>query len=157
MLCCREAIPLMRRHDYGKIIVISGGGATRPLPRFSAYAASKAAVVRFAETLAYELRGSGIDVNSIAPGALNTQMLDEVLEAGPERAGQSFYDKAVEQKAKGGTPLDIAAHLVAFLASPACDGISGRLISAVWDNWQYLPQEYLQENNPDRYTLRRVS
>ena len=157
MLCCRAAIPLMRRQDYGKIIIISGGGATRPLPRFSAYAASKAAVVRFAETLAVELKGSGIDVNSIAPGALNTRMLDEVLEAGPQRAGQSFYDKAVEQKATGGTPLSVAAELVAFLASAECDGITGRLISAVWDNWRGLPHEYLQHNNPDRYTLRRIS
>ena len=68
---------------YGKIINLSGGGATAPLPRLSAYAASKAAVVRLAETLAEEVRGAGIDVNAIAPGALNTRLLDEVLAAGP--------------------------------------------------------------------------
>ena len=42
---------------YGKIVQLSGGGATNPLPRISAYAASKAAIVRFAETLALEERG----------------------------------------------------------------------------------------------------
>lgn len=69
---------------YGKIIQLSGGGATNPLPGISAYAASKAAAVRFAETLAEELRAHHVDVNAVAPGALNTRMLDEVLAAGPK-------------------------------------------------------------------------
>ena len=77
-----RVLPHFHANGYGKIIQLSGGGATSPLPRLSAYAASKAAIVRFAETLAEELRGSGIDVNAIAPGALNTRLLDEVLEAG---------------------------------------------------------------------------
>src|SRR5206468_11879378 len=92
--CCRAALPLMRRAGAGKIITLSGGGATAPLPRISAYAASKAAVVRFTETLAEELRGTGIDVNAVAPGALNTRLLDEVLAAGPGRVGQQFYERA---------------------------------------------------------------
>ena len=106
VLCCRAVLPHFRANGYGKIIQLSGGGATSPLPRLSAYAASKAAVVRFAETLAEELRGTGIDVNAIAPGALNTRLLDEVLEAGPERVGDSFYERALEQQSSGGTPLD---------------------------------------------------
>ena len=87
VLCSRAVLPHFRANGYGKIVQLSGGGATSPLPRLSAYAASKAAVVRFAETLAEELRGTGIDVNSIAPGALNTRLLDEVVEAGTERVG----------------------------------------------------------------------
>ena len=94
VLCCRALVPHFRANGYGKIIQLSGGGATSPLPRLSAYAASKAAVVRFAETLAEEVRGTGIDVNAIAPGALNTRLLDEVLEAGPERVGDAFYERA---------------------------------------------------------------
>ena len=117
VLCCRAVLPHFRANGYGKIIQLSGGGATSPLPRLSAYAASKAAVVRFAETLAEELRGTGIDVNAIAPGALNTRLLDEVLEAGPERVGDSFYERAVEQRSSGGTPLELAARLAVFLAS----------------------------------------
>ena len=88
VLCCRAVLPHFRANGYGKIIQLSGGGATSPLPRLSAYAASKAAIVRFAETLAEELQGTGIDVNSIAPGALNTRLLEQVLEAGPERVGE---------------------------------------------------------------------
>ncbi len=101
-----------------------------PAPRLSAYAASKAAVVRFAETLAEEVRGTGIDVNAIAPGALNTRLLDEVLEAGPERVGDSSYERAVEQRSSGGTPLELAVRLAVFLASADSDGITGKLISA---------------------------
>src|SRR5262249_38321845 len=83
-LMCRELIPHLRSLGYGKIINLSGGGATAPLPRISAYAASKAAVVRLTETLAEELKECHVDVNAIAPGALNTRLLDEVLAAGPD-------------------------------------------------------------------------
>ena len=109
VLLCRAILPLFRRHQAGKIVNLSGGGATAPLPRFSAYAASKAAVVRFTETLAEETRGAGIDVNSIAPGPSNTRLLDEVLAAGPERTGETFYRRSIQQKNEGGAPLGKAA------------------------------------------------
>jgi 3-oxoacyl-[acyl-carrier protein] reductase len=96
VLPCRHAVPLFRATGYGKIVNLSGGGATAPLPNLSAYAASKAAVVRFTETLAEENKDTGIDVNSVAPGALNTRLLDEVLEAGPEKVGAEFYRRAVK-------------------------------------------------------------
>jgi NAD(P)-dependent dehydrogenase (short-subunit alcohol dehydrogenase family) len=69
ILCCRSVLPHFRVQRRGKIVLLSGGGATKPMPFLSAYAASKAAVVRFGETLAGEVRGAGIDVNSVAPGA----------------------------------------------------------------------------------------
>jgi NAD(P)-dependent dehydrogenase (short-subunit alcohol dehydrogenase family) len=156
VLCCRAVLPHFRENGYGKIIQLSGGGATSPLPRLSAYAASKAAVVRFAETLAEELRGTGIDVNSIAPGALNTRLLDEVLEAGPEFVGESFYERALEQRASGGTPLELAARLAVFLASEESDGITGKLISAPWDPWAELPTHAEDLRSTDVYTLRRI-
>jgi 3-oxoacyl-[acyl-carrier protein] reductase len=156
VLMCRSVIPLMRSAGYGKIINLSGGGATTPLPRISAYAASKAAVVRLTESLALELQGAGVDVNSIAPGALNTRLLDEVLAAGPERVGRSFYDRAVEQQAGGGVPLAKGAALVEFLASAESDGITGRLLSAVWDDWAALPARREELARSDVYTLRRI-
>src|SRR6185312_8005031 len=93
----RAVIPLMKERRYGKIINLSGGGATAPLPRISAYAASKAAVVRLTDTLAEELREWKIDVNAIAPGALNTRLLDEVISAGPEKVGKAFYERSLKQ------------------------------------------------------------
>ena len=156
VLSCRAVLPHFIARKYGKIVLLSGGGATSPRPYFSAYAASKAAVVRFGETLAAELRGTGIDVNSIAPGALNTRMLDEVLEAGPAGVGQTAYAEAVRQKADGGTPLEVGAALCAFLASAASDGITGKLISAVWDPWERFPEHMDQLVGSDVYTLRRI-
>ena len=156
VLCCRAVLPHFRAQRSGKIILLSGGGATKPLPFLSAYAASKAALVRFGETLAEEVKDAGIDVNAVAPGALNTRLLDEVLEAGPAQVGQDFYKQSLAQKEKGGTPLDTGAALCAFLASSQSDGITGRLISAVWDPWRDLPARRDELAASDIYTLRRI-
>jgi len=156
VLMCRAVVPHLRQYGYGKIIQLSGGGATNPLPRISAYAASKAAVVRFTETLAEELRPCGVDVNSIAPGALNTRMMDELLAAGPERVGSAFHERMIHLKEQGGTPLEKGASLAVFLGSAASDGITGKLISAAWDPWEKLPDRLSDLRNTDVYTLRRV-
>jgi len=156
VLCCRAVVPAMRAQGGGKIVLLSGGGATQPLPRLSSYAASKAAVVRFGETLAEEVKDAGIDVNAVAPGALNTQLLDQVLEAGPGRVGHDFYQRAMRQHQTGGTPLETPAELVVFLASSASDGLTGRLFSAVWDDWRSLPDRREQLAASDVYTLRRI-
>jgi len=156
VLPCRALMPHFRRHRYGKIVQLSGGGATNPLPRVSAYAASKAAIVRFAESLALEGAEANIDVNSIGPGALDTRLLDEVIAAGPDRVGQAFYDRMVKTKQGGSTPLSVGADLAVFLGAAASDGITGRLISAVWDPWQELPDRRADLDGRDIYTLRRI-
>jgi NAD(P)-dependent dehydrogenase (short-subunit alcohol dehydrogenase family) len=155
VLPARALMPHFRRAGYGKIVQLSGGGATNPLPGLSAYAASKAAVVRFAETLAEELREYHVDVNAVAPGALNTRMLDEVLAAGPERVGQAFYERALEQQRSGGAPLQRGAALAVWLGSAASDGVTAKLLSALWDPWSELPQ-HLDDLASDIYTLRRI-
>jgi len=156
ILVARSILPHFRKCHYGKIIQLSGGGATNPLPFISAYAASKAGIVRFMETLAEETREDHIDINSIAPGALNTRLLDEVLEAGPEIVGKVFYDRAIKQKETGGAPLEKGADLSVFLASPASDGVTGKLISAVWDPWQNFSEHQQDLLKSDIYTLRRI-
>lgn len=155
-LLFRAIIPHLRKQGGGKIIQLSGGGATAPMPRISAYAASKAAVVRLVETVALELAPAHIDVNAIAPGALNTRMLDEVLAAGPQVVGEDFYKKALQQRDSGGAPLSRGADLTVFLASRASDGITGRLISAVWDQWDELPSRRDELAKSDIFTLRRI-
>jgi NAD(P)-dependent dehydrogenase (short-subunit alcohol dehydrogenase family) len=156
VLPCRALLPHFKERHYGKIVQVSGGGATNPLPRISAYAASKAAVVRFAESLALEVKAFNIDVNSIAPGALATRMLDEVLAAGPGAVGDEFYDRMVKTKEQGGTPLEVGAALAVFLGSAASDGITGRLLSAVWDPWEQLASHREDLDRSDVYTLRRI-
>ena len=153
----RAVLPHFKRQGYGKIIQLSGGGATNPLPRISAYAASKAAIVRFAETVALECKDLGIDVNAIAPGALNTRLLEDVLTAGAKKVGEQFYTAALKQKEKGGVPLARGAELAVFLASEASDGITGRLISAVWDKWSDWPDHLDALRDSDVYTLRRIT
>lgn len=156
VLCCREVLPHMKKQKRGKIILLSGGGATKPMANMSAYAASKAAVVRFGDTLADEVKAFGIDVNSVAPGALNTRLLDEVLAAGPEKVGAKFYEQSLKQKTQGGTPLERGAALCVYLASSESDGITGKLISAVWDPWEKLQEHAADLKDSDIYTLRRI-
>jgi NAD(P)-dependent dehydrogenase (short-subunit alcohol dehydrogenase family) len=156
VLQCRAVLPHFKKQRSGKIIILSGGGATKPMPFLSAYAASKAGIVRFAETLAEEVLPFNIDINTMAPGALNTRLLDEVLAAGADKVGQSFYDQAIKQKTNGGTSLQLGAFLCTFLASAESDGITGRLISAVWDPWKKLPSYIEELKQSDVYTLRRI-
>lgn len=156
VLMCRALVPHFKTVRYGKIVQISGGGATKPLPRISGYAASKAAVIRFAETLAEEVREHGIDVNAIAPGSLNTRLLDQVLDSGPELVGTAFYERAIKQREDGGAPLERGASLAVFLGSSKSDGITGKLLSAMWDPWEDLAQHIDDLRSTDIYTLRRV-
>ena len=154
LLPCRALIPHFKSAGRGKIIIISGGGATNPLPNISSYAASKAAVVRLMETLSEELKPHRIDVNAVAPGALKTRMMQEVLDAGPEKVGADFFAKNVKWAEDGATPPALAANLCAYLASNESDGVTGRLISAQWDPWKTLHAH--KEEFGDIYTLRRI-
>jgi NAD(P)-dependent dehydrogenase (short-subunit alcohol dehydrogenase family) len=155
VLVAREIIPQLRAVGSGKIIQLSGGGATQPLEGLSSYAASKSAVVRFMETLALELAGDHVDVNSIAPGAMNTRMLDELLAAGPDAVGEAFYAKALQQRDSGGTSPQKGAELAVWLGSAASDGITGKLLSAVWDPYREF-DAHRDDLDTDIYTLRRI-
>jgi NAD(P)-dependent dehydrogenase (short-subunit alcohol dehydrogenase family) len=156
VLLSRAVLPHFKQAHSGKIIQLSGGGATNPLPMLSAYAASKAAIIRFMETLAEETRTHNIDVNAVAPGTLDTRILDEFLAAGPDIIGSAFHARALQHKQGGGVPLCKGAELCVFLASQLSDGITGKLISAAWDPWKLLPQHLDDLNATDVYTLRRV-
>jgi NAD(P)-dependent dehydrogenase (short-subunit alcohol dehydrogenase family) len=156
LIPARAIIPHFKRAGRGKIIILSGGGATNPLPNVSAYAASKAAVARLMETLAEELRPFHVDVNGIAPGALATRLVDEVLAAGPEKVGQVFYEKNKKWKEDGATPLELGAGLAVYLASSESDGITGKLISAQWDPWPRLHEHREALAKSDIYCLRRI-
>ena len=155
LLPCRAVIPLFKKNGRGKIVVLSGGGATNPMPNISAYAASKAAVIRLVETLAGELKSFRVDVNAIAPGALKTRFVDQVLAAGPEKVGEAFFAKNKQWAQTGAVPLELGAKLAVYLASAQSDGITGKLISAQWDPWEKL-HEFKGDLDSDIYTLRRI-
>lgn len=153
---CHGLIPMMVRPDGASIINLSGGGASGPRENFSAYATAKAGLVRFSETIAEELKSDRIRVNCIAPGAMKTAMLQEVCAKG-DAAGKREASLASEILAKGGTSMDLVVDLALFLASDASKGISGKLISAVWDNWEKWPEHLDALSQSDVYTLRRIA
>jgi len=153
-LMIKNLVPLMKQ-SRGKIINFVGGGEGA-YPNFTAYVASKGGIGRLTETVAAELKDFNIDINAIAPGAVNTKMLDDLIKAGPEKAGQENYDRAVKQKAEGGVSGEKAAALALFLASAASDGLSGKIISAVWDNYAQIPKHFQEIMSSDLYTYRRV-
>jgi NAD(P)-dependent dehydrogenase (short-subunit alcohol dehydrogenase family) len=133
----RWSLPGMEERGFGRVINFAGGGAAYAYPNFSAYGTSKAAVVRLTETVAHEITTPDVTVNVIAPGAVATDMLDEV-------------------KAHGGevrTITDIAepVGLVRFLAGPDSRSINGRFLH-VRDRYHELD---LFED-VDMFTLRRV-
>lgn len=152
-LCSQQVLPHMMAQRGGKIINLSGGGAVSPRPFFSAYSASKAAIVRLTETLAAEVRDHRIDVNAIAPGAVNTEMLKERLAAG-ERAGRAETEVDRQLLENGGTDPQRPAGLAVYLASARSDGLSGRLLSAVWDSWEDLDVDAVMAS--EAFTVRRL-
>jgi NAD(P)-dependent dehydrogenase (short-subunit alcohol dehydrogenase family) len=153
---CRALLPHLIQRKQGKIILLGGGGATAPLPNFSSYAASKAAVVRLADTLAEEVKGFNIQVNVIAPGLVDTKLQDEVLEAG-ERAG-GLFDKIKQARKSGAGAVspEIAARLALFLASPASGKLTGKLIAAPYDPWRDWTGKADELNATPMYTIRRL-
>ena len=144
------------RASAGAIVTFSGGGGTGPLPRFDAYAASKAAIVRLSENLAAELEESRVRVNCVAPGFVATGLHESTLAAGPESAGSAYYERTRRELAEGGVPARAAAELVRYLlGDPDPVPFSGRLISAQWDPWRDAGYAERLSAEPELATLRR--
>jgi len=145
------------RSGHGSVVTFSGGGATSPMPRFDAYAASKAAVVRLTENLAAELKEDGVRLNSIAPGFVLTHMHDATLDAGPDLAGADYFERTrvASETAQGDSP-QLAAELATFLISDASAGITGKLLSARWDPWRDPVFQERLRHGAHLATLRRI-
>ena len=157
LLPCRASSRISNRPGRGKIIVLSGGGATNPLPNISAYAASKAAVVRLMETLAEELQAFHVDVNAIAPGALATRLRGRSPGRRPGESGPGLLrEEPASGRRKAPRRSTWAPRLAVYLASAESDGITGKLISAQWDPWPTLHEHREELAKSDIYCLRRI-
>lgn len=151
MHAVRAVLPQMIERRGGKIIVLGGGGASTPRPNFSAYAASKAAVARFVECVAEEVRDHNVQINCIAPGGTYTSMTDEILRAG-ERAGWKDMEDARNIRLTGGVQPERQIQLALFLASERSNHVSGKLIH-INDDWRRLENTNI---HPELFTLRRI-
>jgi 3-oxoacyl-[acyl-carrier protein] reductase len=128
----------MVRERAGRIVLFAGGGAAYGYPRFSSYGTAKAALVRFAETLAMELGTEGPTITIIAPGANDTDMLAEVRRAGGI--------------VKTTVSIDEPCRLVRRLLTEDARGLHGRFVH-VRDDWDAASAAALGE---DHWRLRRV-
>jgi len=152
----RYCLNWMKNYNKGKIINISGGGATGPRPNFSAYAVSKTALVRFTEILASESIDYNIQVNAISPGQMKSDLTRIIFDAGPVKAGRKEFNEAEKVLKEGGVPLNKAVDLALFLSSDLSNQITGKLISAIWDPWEFFHDHTGDLINSDIYTLRRI-
>ena len=134
------------------VVLFSGGGATAAFPRYTSYALSKVALVRLVENLAVE--EPAWKVNAVSPGFVGTGIHAATIEAGPDVAGP-YYDETRERLSEPSAPT-AAAQLVAFLLSERSRGISGRLISAVWDAWRDPDYAEALRSDTDLARLRRI-
>jgi len=151
----RAVLPALRRRGHGKIIFFSGGGAAYGRPYFTAYSSAKAALVRFTESLAQELEDADIQVNAVAPGAIRSRMWDEMSAAGAA-GGPALLEELRRMEETGGASADRAAALAAFLASERSNQLTGRLVSAVWDDWEGFESHAEKLVGSEVWTLRRV-
>jgi 3-oxoacyl-[acyl-carrier protein] reductase len=143
----------MAARGRGAIVNLSGGGGTSPKPRYSCYAASKTGVLRLTENAAVELAPQGVRVNAIAPGFIATRIHEATLKAG-EASGEL---EAVSAKlAAGGDDPRKAAELALFLAGDEAEGITGRLFSAIFDDWKSAAVRDKLRASPHLFTLRRI-
>ena len=118
-LCCRTVIPGMLERGSGRIVITASGAAYLPGSSSTAYSTSKAAVARYGETLANELRGR-IPVFFFSPGLVKTAM---TAHAGDDLPW---------------TPPELAPQLVRVLASGRADALAGRYIHAEHDDIEDL-------------------
>ncbi len=153
-LALHHVVPRLR--SGGAAVTFSGGGGTGPLPRYDAYAAAKAGIVRLTENVAAVAAADGVRVNAIAPGFVATAIHDATLAAGPSAAGEAYYERTRHDLGAGGVPAELAAELACFLLGPAAEGITGRLLSAQWDPWREEGFRARLRDEPDLAKLRRI-
>ena len=129
LLCAQRAIPALRARGGGSIVFTSSVQAYTTMPGCVVYGAAKAGLVAAARALAVEVGRHGIRVNAIAPGTIDTPMLERDLSGMNPAEADSFLEKVRAANALGriGDPAEIASVLV-FLASDAASYVTGTTI-----------------------------
>jgi len=156
IFCTKAIVPFMKSQKQGNIINLSGGGGLSPLPYYDAYSASKAAIVRLTENFALELEKFNINVTAISPGAVNTKMFTEQLDANKNSIGNKNWNDLQNRLASGGDPIDKAPELALFIVSENRQEFNGKVISAIWDDWQKISNQKNKIIDTDIFQMRRI-
>jgi 3-oxoacyl-[acyl-carrier protein] reductase len=119
-LCCKHLIPIMRRRNYGRIVNIASLAGKNGTPNFSAYGASKAAVIALTKALGRELADSEILVNAVCPSVADTDILRTFT---PEKV-QWMIDQVPKKRFVHTSEI---AAMVAWLCSEECSFSTGQL------------------------------
>jgi NAD(P)-dependent dehydrogenase (short-subunit alcohol dehydrogenase family) len=126
---CAAVLPHMLKRGYGKLINVTGGGYKRAQRFLSAYSASKAGVVRLTEGLAREHAAvKGLAVNVLAPGIVATDMTNDWVTIGEAAEAIKDFPKV---KRIFGTTAEETAELALHMASPATDGVAGKVFEVM--------------------------
>jgi len=124
-------LPAMIETGRGRVVLFGGGGSTRVFPWVSAYAMSKAALLRLAETLDVELEGTGVHAFSVSPGFVRTDMTERF--AHTEEGRRFIPDLAQVLDRDGATPPDACAELLVRISRGDLDALHGRFLHAGLD------------------------
>ena len=155
-LCCHAVLPVMLGQDRGRIVNLSGAGATNAWRDMSAYCSSKAAVVRLTETMSLELADTNVRVNVLGPGSVHTRMWEEILEGGTAAGNQELRERGEMVTTGGGASIDRAAELAVYLASDELGELNGRLISATSEGFPFSGETVQRIMSTEAFMIRRV-
>jgi len=138
------------------IIHFSGGGAAGKRPFFMPYSLSKTSLLRFVENFAAENLNENLKINAIAPGVMPSRMQKEVIDNVSLRKTKE-YSVADLSLSSNDFNFSKILNLCDFLISNTSQGVTGKLISAEWDNWSQWPNHLRELESSDLYTLRRIT
>ena len=155
-LCCHAVLPVMLEQDRGRIVNLSGAGATNAWRDMSAYCSSKAAVVRLTETMSLELADTNVRVNVLGPGSVHTRMWEEILEGGTAAGNRELRERGELVTTGGGASIDRAAELAVYLASDELGELNGRLISATSEGFPFSGETVQRIMSTEAFMIRRV-
>lgn len=158
-LVSKTLLPFFEKSRTPQILNFSGGGAFNAFPNYSAYACSKAAIVRLTECMAAEFAQRGIAVNAIAPGIVATPAHEATLKAGEDKAGILTYRRTKAMLEEGGAPMGNVVDCVRALLHQKLRGLTGKTISANFDPWR--TEAFVDHVNAitksDLYAMRRIN
>ena len=134
-----QVLPVMITQRRGCIINLAGGGSAYPRKHFSAYACSKAAVLRFSDTLAEELREVHVRVNAVAPGLQQSKIWRHALKAGETPPQEPWADP------------EKLVRLIKYILSSPC--LTGKFLH-IDDDYERMDEQIMAS---ELYTLRRIN